>query len=341
MRQLARRVYAGQPSGGGLIPSVTPVPRRVLFIFLDGVGLGEADPSVNPIAAANLPNLEGFLGPARLLKAAQPVAGEGARAFGVDACLGIQGLPQSGTGQTALLTGVNAAELMGRHFGPWVPTAIRDLLSSRNLFGIARDSGIRVRFANAYPAQGRERDERVRRPGAFPFAARAADLLEFDEESLRRGDALASSITTERWRQYVDPRAPLIHPVEAGERLARIAGENELTIFAHYDTDYVGHRGSFEEAVSSIEVVDAFLGGVLAARSPETLVLVTSDHGNLEDVRGGHTRNEVPLIAVGPGHPEALSGVRALTDIAPFILHLLRPVREPEELRGSGRKGLT
>jgi 2,3-bisphosphoglycerate-independent phosphoglycerate mutase len=341
VRSLAGRVRARRPSGGGLIPRVDPPAGRVLFIFLDGVGVGAADPSINPIAAAKLPHLEGIFGSTRLLSTAAPTVGDLAGYTGIDACLGVQGLPQSGTGQTALLTGANAAQLVGRHFGPWVPTAIRDLLATRNLFGLARDAGIRVRFANAYPALGREREEGVRRPGAFPLAARAADLLEFDEESLRGGRALASSITTDRWRQYVDPRAPLVRPAEAGERLGRMAGENELTVFAHYDTDYIGHRGTFEEAVASIELVDAFLGGVLAARSPDTLVLITSDHGNLEDARVGHTRNEVPLLAIGPSHGQAIANVRALTDVAPFILGLLQTARGPEELKSSERRGLT
>jgi hypothetical protein len=324
-----------------LIPPVTPVARRILLIFLDGVGLGASDPSINPIAAARLPHLEGLFGGSRLLSTTESSGGPEASAVGIDACLAIPGLPQSGTGQTALLTGVNAAELMGRHFGPWVPTAIRELLTTRNLFGVARSSGIQVRFANAYPAQGRERDERVRRPGAFPLAARAADLLDFDEGAIRRGEALASSITTDRWRQYVDPMAPTVQPVEAGERLARIAADNELTIFAHYDTDYIGHRGSFEDAVASIELVDSFVGGVLRGRAADTLVLITSDHGNLEDVRAGHTRNNVPLIAIGPSHREAAATVSSLTDVTPFILDLLRMAGEPAERGGSERKGLT
>lgn len=324
MRALARWVFRGRASGGGLNSHWQTVPKRVLLIFLDGVGIGSADPGINPIAAARLPNLEDLLGPQRLLHISHPFVGSSGGVAAIDACLETDGLPQSGTGQTALLTGTNAARLMGRHFGPWVPTAIRNLLSERNLFGVARDRGIRTRFANAYPRLGRERDEAVRRPGAFPFAARAADLLELDENDLRRGDALASSITTERWRQYVDPAAPLVRPHEAGERLARIAGENELTIFAHFDTDYVGHRGTFDEAIASIELVDSFLGGVLRERTSDTLVLVTSDHGNLEDAGSGHTRNPVPLIAVGPGHGNALENVAALTDVSPFILRLLR-----------------
>src|SRR5690606_2332559 len=129
-----------------------------------------------------------------------------AAARGVDPLLGVPGLPQSGTGQTTLLTGRNAPALMGRHFGPWVPTALRPLLAEHNLFSDLRSAGLEVAFANAYPREVHaDAARRERRPIAFPFAARSAGLLDRDEHSLRRGEAVVSSITTESWRRYVDP----------------------------------------------------------------------------------------------------------------------------------------
>ncbi len=320
MRRLAGRLQRCWTRGGDLTASPAASRIRILFIFLDGLGIGSSDPAENPIAAAHLPHLEALIGRERLLSGRIEQTGESAGFRPIDACLGLPGLPQSGTGQTTLLTGTNAAALMGRHFGPWVPTAVRDLLASRNIFSTARAAGARVRFANAYPSWASERAERVRRPGAFPLAARSASMLDFEEEAVRRGEALVSSITTESWRRYVDPDAPVITPREAGSRLARMAADNDLTIFAHYDTDYIGHRGSFAEAVTAIERVDGLLGGVAVDQSADTLVLVTSDHGNLEDARKGHTRNPVPLIAFGPAFDEALRDIESLTDLAPFIL---------------------
>jgi bisphosphoglycerate-independent phosphoglycerate mutase (AlkP superfamily) len=59
--------------------------------------------------------------------------------------------------------------------------------------------------------------------------------------------------------------------------------------------------------------------------------VMASDHGNLEDVATGHTLNPVPVLAWGPGHRQAIDGVRAITDVAPRILHLLSidPTNEP------------
>jgi 2,3-bisphosphoglycerate-independent phosphoglycerate mutase len=299
----------------------------ILFVFLDGVGIGRADPLRNPLAVAEMPTLRSLLGGGRLVAeelGPDGVVGEAIAVGPIDANLGVAGRPQSGTGQTALLTGLNAAELLGRHFGPWVPTALRELLETRSLFREAARRGHRVTFANAYPAGYLEPGGRgVRRPGALPLAARAAGVLVRDEVSLRRGEALASSITTEAWRRYVDPLAPLVEPEEAGHRLAHLARAADLTVFAHYDTDYIGHRGDFTAAIEVLERCDRFLGGVLAALPGDALLLVSSDHGNIEDVGAGHTRNPVPLLAVGARAEGALRGVRSIMDLTPFILGML------------------
>ena len=94
---------------------------------------------------------------------------------------------------------------------------------------------------------------------APPLVARSAAALTRDSASLREGDAVASSITNESWREHVDPGAPRVSPEEAGHVLARISATAELTLFAHYDTDYVGHRGDLAAAVAVLETVDAFL----------------------------------------------------------------------------------
>jgi hypothetical protein len=48
---------------------------RVLFIFLDGIGLGENDPAINPLARADMPNLNKVLD-GGTVKDAAPFYGE-------------------------------------------------------------------------------------------------------------------------------------------------------------------------------------------------------------------------------------------------------------------------
>jgi 2,3-bisphosphoglycerate-independent phosphoglycerate mutase len=342
----------------------------LLLLFLDGVGIGLPDPEVNPFLQAHLPRLRRLLGghlPTLGDVRTGVVAGEGvkARVHPLDATLGVEGLPQSGTGQISLLAGVNAAALFGRHFGPWPPTALRALLAESNLLLRARQRGARVGFANAYPA-GWPGSLPTRRHAAPPLAALSAGVLVRDVEDLVRGQAVASEIENEGWRRYTGREdLPRITPAEAGRTLARIAGGADLTLFAHYTTDAAGHRGGMQGGRAALERVDAFLGGIV----DETLdavggaggggrgglhLVVASDHGNVEDVRGGHTRNPVlglevripPCVgpqggsgrdappgveppATPPRSDWILEGVTDLTGVAPALLQALR-VQTPQ-----------
>jgi 2,3-bisphosphoglycerate-independent phosphoglycerate mutase len=280
----------------------------------------------------------------RLLDGHKPLIGvaplhvSSASLVGLDATLGVPGTPQSGTGQAALLTGENAPRLFGRHFGPWTPTALRSLLARRNLLSRALAAGLDVAFANAYPAElistledaptpdarlGRSRRRGLPRAGPS-LAALAAGLLDRHAEHLARGEAVASEITNETWRQRLGRLdLPAITPEQAGQNLARIVAANGLTLFAHYNLDYLGHRGAFPDAVNGIERVDAFLGAVCEAVPSDTLVLVASDHGNIEDVRVGHTQNPALALVAGPGHREVAGGLQSLLDVVPAIMHYL------------------
>ena len=78
----------------------------------------------------------------------------------------------------------------------------------------------------------------------------------------------------------------------------------------------------FAEAVTLIEKLDGFLAGLVPALG-ETTLLVTSDHGNLEDKSTrSHTRNPVPLLAIGP-QAAAFAEARSLLDVAPALRRVL------------------
>jgi hypothetical protein len=305
---------------------MTAAPGRVLLLFLDGVGIGEDDARTNPLVRANLSVLRELLGgsvPVRGVVDDEPVRGApGCWLIPADATFGIPGRPQSGTGQTSLLTGRNGPALMGRHFGPWVPTMLRPLLATENLLSRARAAGRTAAFANAYPAAWAEARAH-RRPAAPPLAALAAGVLTRHRDALREGRAVVSEITNDGWRAHLDADAPVISPARAGRNLAAISAESEVTLFAHYDTDHVGHRKDVGAAVAVLERVDAFLGGLLPALPPDTLLVVASDHGNVEDATTSHTLNPVPVIAAGPGSEFLAGRVRAISDVVPAILHLL------------------
>lgn len=309
--------------------------RRLVLVFLDGVGIGEADPSHNPFFRARLPWLEAALG--RLPSLDHPtVLGGEACAFPVDARLDVAGTPQSGTGQTTLLTGYNAARLFGRHFGPWTPVSLRPLLERENLLVRALRQGIPTAFANAYP-EGWPGRRSTRRLAAPPLAARAAGLLTRHAGHLVRGEAVASDIDNALWRRHLGPPdLPRVSPEQAGAHLARIVRGHRFTFFAHYATDYAGHRGGMDGSVQALERVDAFLAGLRTGIADSATLVVLSDHGNVEDVRTGHTLNPALGLAAGPGAADLARTVRGLPDVAGAVLSWLGAATGPGPPREGG-----
>jgi 2,3-bisphosphoglycerate-independent phosphoglycerate mutase len=299
-------------------------PARILLVFLDGVGIGADDPDRNPFLRAR----DQLTALVRLMGGSVPtldrprISGTGAHAFPLEATLDKEGTPQSGTGQVALLTGESAAVRYGRHFGPWTPVSLRPLLEERNVLRRAAAAGRAVAFANAYP-RGWPGPNGGRRLAGPPLAARAAGALVRHEDALARGDAVASEIVNDGWRRHLGHELlPDVTPREAGEILARIASTADLTFFAHYATDAAGHSRDMVSAVAALSRVDEFLDGVGSALAADTLLLLASDHGNLEDVSAGHTRNPALGIAAGPG-AERASGLTDIREVTPLILELL------------------
>lgn len=297
--------------------------RRAVFILLDGVGIGPPDEDRNPFLRAELPALRGVLGGALPTLAQPSITTTTAAALPLDALLGVPGVPQSGTGQTALFTGRNAPRIYGRHFGPWTPVRLRPLLAAENLMSVALRARRRVAFANAYPPSYADHAQRRahRRFPAPPLAALAAGLLVRHADALRRGEAVASEIVNTGWRTRLGHTdLPDVSPETAGRTLARIAAGADLTVFAHYATDLAGHRGGMSGAVRALQLVDCFLAGVLDALPEHTLLVIASDHGNIEDVTGGHTRNPALGLVVGDGAPALAQRLGAITDVAGALL---------------------
>jgi phosphopentomutase len=70
---------------------------------------------------------------------------------------------------------------------------------------------------------------------------------------------------------------------------------------------------------TAMALIDGLLAGALAAMRPEDTLLLTSDHGNVESLAApAHTRNPVPLLAVGPG-AEAFAAVEDIVGVADAI----------------------
>ncbi len=303
--------------------------KKFLFIFLDGVGLGEPDPQINPFANGEMPFLEEILGGKRLLAGSAPLENQRASLLALDACLGVAGIPQSATGQTTLLTGKNVPAAIGYHYGPKPNPPVAEFLKNGNLFGNLRKSSRCAEFINAYPPRYFDAiDSGKRNYSAIPMAATASGLKLKTVEDLRAGRALSADFTSQGWVENLGQAdiQPL-SPQEAGARLAQLSYACDFTFFEFWLSDYAGHQQDMPGAVRLLQTLDGVLDGLLESwEDRQGLVLVTSDHGNMEDLSTRrHTTNPVPALVFGA--PELrrnfTRNLHNLADIAPAILEFL------------------
>src|SRR3972149_215545 len=252
---------------------------RFLFLFMDGIGFGPPDPETNPFAAAAMPNLTTLLGGRRLVSGVAPLETDRSPLLERDAGLGMPGLPQSASGQAALVTGKNVPQLIGEHYGPKPTQQIAGLIKEDNLFIQLQRRGYRAALLNAYPQRYFDGVESGRRLlSAIPLAVTSAGLALKTAEDLYAGEAFSVDFTGRGWREQLGYKdAPLLAEAGAGE---------------------------------------------------QGLILVTSDHGNLEDLSPRHhTNNPVPGLVIGAKalRQRFCQGLKDLCQITPAILHFYPP----------------
>jgi hypothetical protein len=271
---------------------------------------------------AELPTLRALLGGHPLLASTPPTATERALFIPTDAGLGVDGLAQSATGQATILTGLNVPRLNGGHWGPKPNAFITSLLRRENVFRSLVERGRTATLLNAYPQRYFDAIHSGRRNySAIPLAVTGAGLPLFTTDDLRAGHALSADFTGEGWP---DGAAPRYTAHEAGEKLAELGRAYDFAFFEYWLSDYMGHRGSLDEARGSLERLDAVLGGLLAAWDDADLIVITADHGNLEDLsHRHHTANRVPTLVVGRDREAFAAGLSDLTHFVPAILRHL------------------
>ncbi len=304
---------------------------RVLFIFLDGVGLGADNPEINPFAGLEMPFLQGLLGGHKLLAASAPFAGERATLLALDAGLGVKGLPQSATGQAVLLTGINVPAEIGEHYGPKPNPAVAKHLLHGNLFIEFTRENRKSALLNAYPPryfQGVDSGKRLY--SAIPMAVTTAGLPLFTKEDLFAGRALSADFTGAGWTGMLGyPDTPVLDPHSAGLRLGQLASHYDFSLFEYWASDYAGHKQDMKWAVEQFTIFDDVLRGLLDNwNDDEGLILITSDHGNLEDLSTRrHTNAKVPALLIGSSNARLAfsSGLEDLTGVYPHILQTVSP----------------
>ncbi len=293
----------------------------IILIFIDGFGLSEPV-TTNPYFFAATPCLDNLLEGHHFYASSMPLFSNAVTAKAVDAKLGVEGIPQSATGQTAIWTGINAQKRLGYHLHGLPNSQLKSIIIEHNIYRRLKALGKSVIFANAYrPSFFSSNHSYV---SVSTFAAISAGLCLCTVDDLKMGTAVYQDITNKAL-QRMGEDVPLVPPVSAGKNLGQISKQFDLTVFEFFQSDIVGHKRDFIKALEIWTLLDEFLGGLLTnINLAEDLVIIISDHGNMEDLsHSRHTSNLVPLVGIGYGH-RALRDVSNICEITPLIEEMHR-----------------
>ncbi len=302
---------------------------KTLFLFLDGIGLGEDNPETNPFVRANMPHLESLLGGKKLTSSTAPFENEHLSLIPADPNLGVKGLPQSATGQAVLLTGINIPAELGYHYGPKPNPEVALYLNGGTIFSKTVKAGKKAALLNAYPPRYFDGiDSGKRLYSSIPLALTNAGIPLFTHKDYYEGKALSADFTGEGWHEFLGfPDAPVYKPEPAGQKLAELAKQYDFSFFEYWASDYAGHKQDMPWAIRQLETFDSVLKGLLEAwQAEEGLIVLTSDHGNMEDLSvRKHTAAKVPLLVFGNSIAcRGFAEITQLTEIAPAILKYLQ-----------------
>lgn len=278
---------------------------KVVYLFIDGVGIREAatDNPVNPEVCPALCRL--------IARHSKPI----------DACLGVEGIPQSATGQATMFTGVNCSAAMGKHCEGFPGPELRKIVETDNIFLQLKKRGKKVCFSDAYLVDSAEELAGRRFKSVTTVMALTAPETIRTADDLAKGKALMQDLTREtiqdRW-----PDIAVIPPQRAAEHLFKIARANDFTLYEFFQTDVSGHSLDYTRACAVLRTYDRFLASLVRFTEAAGITLVmTADHGNIENVsERGHTTNPVPFIAFGPKEKFLRERVNSLTDVTPALL---------------------
>lgn len=300
---------------------------RILLLFLDGIGLGPDDPETNPFAVADMPFLTQLTNGKRWLDGIGRQQSDRVSFVPTDPRLGVEGRPQSGTSQAVILTGKNVPEMIGRHYGPKPDAETRQLLDNENLFISVKAANKKAALLDGYPPSLLASIKRGKTlPSSIQYAAIASGQSLFTADDVREKRSITAEYTGQEWHSHLKlTDTPLYTPFEAGKMLVELSRQYDFSMHSHWITDYVGHRGPFKAAVELLERFDGVMQGIVECWNPEEgLVIVTSDHGNMEVIGDRHhTENDVPTLIYGNAHAAFADGFSDLTHITPRILNFL------------------
>lgn len=288
--------------------------KNIILFFIDGVGIGANQPEYNPCCFSET----GIFNSNPL-----PMGGE---KYHLDANLGVEGLPQSATGQTSIYTGINAAQFIGRHLYGFPNQSLKKLIYEESLFVKLSRQGYKCKFLNAFRPVFFSSPQIFKdmRMSATTEMNRAAGLPFSTISDITSGKALYHDYTNQILRKlHFD--IPEFKAHDAAHIIRDESEHYDLLLYEYFETDRAGHERNLERAIFQIHKMENLIAELLnIIDQARTTVIVISDHGNIEDLRTkSHTRN--PAYCGVWNKPQNLQNGKlySITDMFSFIMSIL------------------
>jgi hypothetical protein len=297
---------------------------RLLLIFIDGIGLGSNNPGINPFVRYKPRFFQDVFG-GMLSEDLGKILLPSACMVPTDANLEVDGLPQSATGQTTIFTGINASKIMGRHIAGFPGPSLSGIIYEHGIMQNLLNKGYCVTSANMYTPDYMDLvAKRKRRHSVTTLLILGAGLPLRSAEEMLSGKAVYQDITNEMLSAREINNIPEISPQIAAKRLIDLSKHYDFTLFEYFQTDRCGHKQNWSYAEKILQILDEFLSALYLHTPPNTLVMVTSDHGNFEDFgTKAHTRNLVPTLLWGEQCERIAENINSLIDLTPAIISIL------------------
>ena len=293
-------------------------PDTIIYVFIDGIGLGAPCRESNPFARYRS-HFFSVLGG----KSSFPAPGD---IIPTDPHMGVWDTPQSATGQTALFTGVNGPKILKRHVTGFPTYTLRPVFKEKSIIKRFVESGKKATLLNSY-TDGYLDKIRSRRGQRFMSASSltqaASGLPFFTMKDYLEGRSLYMDITN--WfLKSSGMDISITSPVKTGRKLVSLSKNYDLVLYEYFFTDVIGHEADMRSARRILNHIEGLLEGVWEEMNPEKeLFILSSDHGNFEDLsHTHHTNHLVPTIVYGKSSDILKKRIKFLFDIPNAIASL-------------------
>lgn len=296
--------------------------KKLIMIFIDGVGIGKKDKEINPFFSKNYDFLNEKLGELPSLKNSR-ISKNFISTFPINARMGIDGLPQSGTGQTSIFCGVNAQKIINQHFGPFPYSTLKPIIQEKNILSELIGKKISVTFVNAYPKEFFDYvDSGKKSLSVTTLSCEYAGIKLKNKNDLVKKRAISAEITNKYWIEKFKYKLDYANPVNVGMTLQSISNNFDFVLFEYFLTDHAGHSRDFHFAEEVLSNFDGLLNGLYEKMDFDNEnILIVSDHGNIEDLSTKtHTLNPALGISIGKESEYFANKIKTLKDIKKTIL---------------------